>query len=125
MVMGGMKGAVYQGREMSIRELIQKKQTWAFNGFAGLPKESLFKAKRGQFVDLNIYSENTWPHAIHLHGYHFRDSKSPTIWRDTVLLQRKEKGVPRLVADNPGKWLIPCHMIEQQAGGMVTWFEVI
>jgi len=28
------------------------------------------------------------------------------------------------VADNPGKWLLHCHMIEHQAGGMVTWIHV-
>ncbi|WP_338018609.1 multicopper oxidase domain-containing protein [Oricola indica] len=29
-----------------------------------------------------------------------------------------------LVADNPGKWLYHCHMLEHAAAGMNTWFEV-
>ena len=29
------------------------------------------------------------------------------------------------VADNPGKWLLHCHMLEHAAAGMQTWFEVI
>lgn len=28
------------------------------------------------------------------------------------------------VADNPGKWLLHCHMLEHAAAGMTTWFEV-
>ena len=30
-----------------------------------------------------------------------------------------------MVADNPGKWLTHCHVIELQADGMATWFEVV
>ena len=26
------------------------------------------------------------------------------------------------VADNPGKWLLHCHMLEHSASGMMTWF---
>ena len=28
------------------------------------------------------------------------------------------------VADNPGKWLIHCHMLGHATSGMMTWFEV-
>jgi FtsP/CotA-like multicopper oxidase with cupredoxin domain len=28
------------------------------------------------------------------------------------------------VADNPGRWLLHCHMLDHQASGMLTWFEV-
>jgi FtsP/CotA-like multicopper oxidase with cupredoxin domain len=28
------------------------------------------------------------------------------------------------VADNPGKWMLHCHMIEHQETGMAAWFEV-
>jgi len=122
--MGGVKSAIYQGEKMTIRELIQKRQIWSVNGYAGLPKEPLFKVKRGQSVALNIFNDNGWPHAIHIHGHHFKSSKSPAIWRDTELVQRREKRILKFIADNPGKWLIHCHMIEHQAGGMVSWFEV-
>ena len=27
-------------------------------------------------------------------------------------------------ADNPGKWMVHCHMLEHQAAGMAAWFEV-
>jgi FtsP/CotA-like multicopper oxidase with cupredoxin domain len=28
------------------------------------------------------------------------------------------------VADNPGKWMLHCHMLEHQAAGMMTWINV-
>lgn len=67
---------------------------------------------------------------MHLHGMHFRVIKRQgvsvenTPWRDTVLMQPQEKISIAFVADNPGKWLFHCHMIEHMAGGMVTWIDV-
>jgi len=29
------------------------------------------------------------------------------------------------VFDNPGKWLLHCHMLSHQASGMKTWVEVV
>jgi FtsP/CotA-like multicopper oxidase with cupredoxin domain len=52
------------------------------------------------------------------------DETSSVHWRDTALFTRGEQGTMRFIADNPGKWLIHCHMVEHMAGGMVTWFEV-
>ena len=45
-------------------------------------------------------------------------------WRDTVLVARDEKVRIAFIADNPGKWLFHCHMLEHQAAGMVTWIVV-
>ncbi|MCP4490819.1 MAG: multicopper oxidase family protein [Gammaproteobacteria bacterium] len=123
--MGRMKSATYQGKEMGINELVQNKQIWAFNGVAGLANKPLFKVKRGTAISLDIENKNSWPHGLHVHGHHFIDDRQPDFWRDTALFTRQEKSSLTFVADNPGKWLIHCHMIEHQAGGMVTWFEVI
>lgn len=122
--MGRMQKATYQGKEMGIKELIQNRQIWALNGTAGLPDKPLFSVKRGTAISLNIENDNVWPHAMHIHGHHFIDDRAPGTWRDTALFTRQEKGSLKFVADNPGKWLIHCHMIEHQAGGMTTWFEV-
>jgi len=45
-------------------------------------------------------------------------------WRDTVLIDRQESAKIAFVADNPGKWMVHCHMLEHQAAGMATWFNV-
>ena len=66
---------------------------------------------------------------MHIHGHHFINIDEgegfDVVWRDTFLLNPNDKKRLGFVADNPGKWLIHCHMIEHQAGGMVTWFEVV
>jgi FtsP/CotA-like multicopper oxidase with cupredoxin domain len=28
------------------------------------------------------------------------------------------------VADNPGNWMLHCHIIEHQETGMMAWFQV-
>jgi len=122
--MGGMRSATYNGQEMSVRELVKNQKIWAINGIAGLPEMPLFSVKRGTAVSLDVVNDNSWPHAMHLHGHHFIYHKAPGIWRDTALFARGEQGTMRFIADNPGKWLIHCHMVEHMAGGMVTWFEV-
>jgi FtsP/CotA-like multicopper oxidase with cupredoxin domain len=122
--MGGMQGATFQGREMGIRELIQHRKIWAINGVAGMPEKPLFSAKRGTAISLEVANDNNWPHAMHIHGHHFVYHKTPEFWRDTALFSRGERGTMKFVADNPGKWLIHCHMVEHMAAGMLTWFEV-
>ena len=122
--MGGMRSAMYEGRELDVRELVKQRKIWAINGVAGLPREPLFRVKRGTAVSLDVNNDNRWPHAMHLHGHHFIYHKTPQLWRDTALFARGEQGSMRFIADNPGKWLIHCHMVEHMAGGMVTWFEV-
>ncbi len=122
--MGGLRGAIFEGREMDIRELVQRQKVWAFNGIVGMPAEPLFSVRRGTAVSLDVHNDNNWPHAMHIHGHHFMHDKNPQWWRDTMLFQRGERGAMQFVADNPGKWLIHCHMVEHMAGGMLTWFEV-
>ena len=122
--MGNLQSATLDGKEMGIRELVRQRKMWAINGIAGLPQEPLFRVERGTPISLEVDNDNSWPHAMHLHGHHFIFDRSPGIWRDTALFGRGETGTLKFIADNPGKWLLHCHMIEHMAGGMVTWFEV-
>jgi FtsP/CotA-like multicopper oxidase with cupredoxin domain len=122
--MGGLRSAVFEGHEMDLRELIEHRMVWAFNGVAGMPKEPLFRVQRGAAISLDVVNDNSWQHAMHVHGHHFIDHRTPEFWRDTALFASGEQGSLRFIADNPGKWLIHCHMVEHMAGGMVTWFEV-
>ncbi|NIQ96773.1 MAG: multicopper oxidase domain-containing protein, partial [Desulfuromonadales bacterium] len=41
-----------------------------------------------------------------------------------VLMQRGETAEIAFIADNPGDWLIHCHMAEHADAGMMTWFRV-
>lgn len=138
-----LASGIYKGEEMDGRTLAQThQQLWTFNGIAGMADEPLFKAQEGEAVRIRLINETLWPHAIHLHGHHFRilsrsglDSAGNSVvsdlghesqaFRDTVLLARNETVEIALVADNPGKWMLHCHMLEHQASGMGTWFEVV
>lgn len=123
--MSHMASARYKGKEMSIYDLVEKhNQMWAFNGVAGLPEKPLFSVPRGTAMSLEIDNDNNWPHAMHIHGHHFIHNRFPDIWHDTSLFMPGERGTMNFIADNPGKWLIHCHIVEHMAGGMVTWFEV-
>ena len=128
--MGRMGAATFRGRRLGIRELAQQGMIWAFNGVAGRTDTPLLEVPRGRTVAIDMINDTGWPHAMHLHGHHFRvvwrnGKVTPgEPWRDTVLLDRGEKARIAFVADNPGKWLFHCHMLEHQAAGMSTWISV-
>ena len=138
--MGSLARARLGGVEREFRELVAEKRVWAFNGVAGgMPKEGggydldepAFRVERGRTVHLTIRNETGFPHGIHTHGHHFtvlsvNDVANPHgDKRDTVLTERGDAVEIAFVADNPGKWLLHCHMLEHQAAGMLSWFEVV
>lgn len=128
--MGGLRTAYYEGKPLSVKELVAKGQIWAFNGVAGMPEQPLFKAELGRSIVLQFDNQNSWPHAMHLHGHHFQVIERDGVatgtqeWVDTELIAPGERLSIAFVADNPGKWLIHCHMLEHMLSGMVTWFSV-
>jgi FtsP/CotA-like multicopper oxidase with cupredoxin domain len=112
---------------MPIRELVRHGKAWALNGVVDRPEKPLLTARRGSCQEIVIENRTAWPHAMHLHGHHFEvpaSGWSAPVLRDTVLLDPGDTLALRFRADNPGRWLLHCHMLEHQAGGMVTWIEV-
>ena len=113
---------------------------WQFNGAAGMMMaanakdmamgEPLFRAPRGRTVHIRFENQTAWPHAMHVHGHHFRlleragGPPPQPFWWDTLLVQPGETSTIGFVADNPGKWMLHCHMLDHQASGMDAWFEV-
>ena len=125
--MGRMGGAMMGGQMMGMREMAGAGKVWAFNGMADMPDEPLVAADRGETVRIDITNDTAWPHAMHLHGHHFRQIGSNGTagpLRDTLLMDRGETVQIAFVADNPGDWLLHCHMLEHSAGGMMTWLRV-
>ncbi len=128
--MGGLRQGSIDGTMLSIRELVEKKLVWAFNGKVGMQKKPLAVIAKGRTAVINMVNRTAFPHAMHLHGYHFqvieRNGKpvADAPWRDTELLATDEQVRVAFVADNPGKWLFHCHMLGHTAAGMVTWIEV-
>ena len=128
--MGSMSSAMMGGRRMGMREMMGQRRVWAFNGVAGDMDVPLATVPRGRTTVFTIRNDTRWPHAMHLHGHHFKvlsrdgapDPRGD--WRDTELMGAGETIEIAFDATNPGRWLLHCHMLEHQAGGMITWFEV-
>ncbi len=99
---------------------------WAFNGVSGMTDKPWHQFKAGQSAVIELVNDTRFPHAIHLHGHHFQaitpEGISPL--RDTILVDVGQTTKIACVFDNPGKWLLHCHMLAHQAAGMKTWIEV-
>ena len=101
---------------------------WSFNGISGMEDKPWAQIEKGTAVKIKLINDTAFPHGIHLHGHHFyelEEDGTPGAYRDTSLLQRQEERDILCVFDNPGKWLIHCHMLGHQASGMKTWIEVV
>ncbi len=112
---------------------------WTINGQAhmgdhhghhGQPPPA-FRVPLGRSVRIAFENLTAWWHPMHLHGHHFKvlsrngEALAETAWRDTVLLAPGDRAEVAFVADNPGRWMIHCHVLEHHAGGMGTHFEVL
>ena len=101
--------------------------SWAFNDVSGLPRAPLLSAQRGETILMQLRNDTAFPHGIHLHGHHFWETderRAPTVLRDTTLVEAGETKEILCVFDNPGAWLIHCHMLSHQEDGMATWLQV-
>ena len=100
---------------------------WAFNGQSGLTDTPFHLFERGQTARIRLVNDTRFPHGIHLHGHHFFEVGADDglgAFRDTTLVDAGETRDIVCVFDNPGKWLLHCHMLGHQAAGMKTWVEV-
>jgi FtsP/CotA-like multicopper oxidase with cupredoxin domain len=85
--------------------------------------------RRGRSYVLELHNATPHPHPIHLHGFAFKllQSSAREIaphFADTALLSPKERLRVAFVADNPGDWMLHCHVIEHQATGMTGYLQV-
>ena len=125
--MAGMESALFEGERLGFRELVSRGQFWALAGQVGRSDIPFASLSRGEPVRLRLSNDTVFPHAMHLHGMHFRELRgdgSLGPLRDTILSLPQEPLEIAFVADNPGKWLFHCHMLAHAASGMTTWIEV-
>lgn len=125
--MGRMNSAFLGGERLTFRELAARGHFWAFNEMAEMTQEPLADLSLGEPVRLAIVNETVFPHAMHLHGMHFREIGHDGVTgplRDTLLLAAGETRDIAFVADNPGDWLFHCHMLSHAESGMMTWMRV-
>ena len=103
-------------------------RTWPQMGHEHLPPP-LLEFKRGDTALIELQNTTPHVHPMHLHGHSFKvlsasKLKRPVHWADTVLVMPDERVQIAFVADNPGNWMIHCHIIEHQDTGMMGWFRV-
>ncbi|MGH1370827.1 MAG: multicopper oxidase domain-containing protein [Cellvibrionaceae bacterium] len=68
-------------------------------------------------------------HPIHIHGVMFKVLKSTKkaidpFFTDTVLMEKNERVKIAFVADNPGRWMYHCHVIEHMKTGLMGYIEI-
>lgn len=126
--MGGMRAARLGGEVQPMGTLVEAGMFWAFNGAVGtMDGPPLAELSLGESVRLKIINDTVFPHAMHLHGMHFHElSEDGTLGdlHDTTLLLRGETREVAFVADNPGDWLLHCHMLSHAVAGMTTRLRV-
>ena len=107
---------------------------WSVNG-QSVPEgdhrhEPLLQLDLGRSYVLELINDTAWHHPIHLHGHVFRvvsrDGRRSArrVWADTVLLPPRGRAEIAFVAENPGDWMLHCHVLEHQASGMMATFKV-
>ncbi|MDH4192093.1 MAG: multicopper oxidase family protein [Betaproteobacteria bacterium] len=125
---GGMMGAMPSQRE-------HRGVYWTIDGNPVHERDHLHAplltlARGGSYL-IELVNQTSWHHPIHLHGHAFlvltRDGQ-PIMrphFADTVLLEPDSRAQIALVADNPGDWMLHCHVLEHQASGMSAVVRVV
>ncbi len=85
--------------------------------------------EKGTLVNLTIDNSKTtmhpMQHPIHIHGQKFLVtsidgvSQQNLVWKDTILIPAGKTYTLAVLFDNPGKWMIHCHISEHLEAGMM------
>ncbi len=132
---GGMMGGMRRGMAGMRGGMMGGGPSWAINGMsmtgdghAGMEPALTFQ--RGRSVVLTLRNDTAWWHPMHFHGHSFlllRRNGMPVPrrqWQDTVLMAPRDVVEVAFVADNPGDWMLHCHVMDHQMAGMMTVLRV-
>ncbi|WP_237151920.1 multicopper oxidase family protein [Oryzibacter oryziterrae] len=105
------------------------KTTWPETGHEKLPPP-LAVLERGKSYIFEFSNISKQFHPIHFHGHSFtylgsNKNNLPPHYTDTVLTVPRERARVAFVADNPGDWMLHCHVIEHQETGMMGYIRVL
>lgn len=103
-------------------------QSWPERDHRRLPPP-IMRIERGRTVVLEFFNATPRAHPMHVHGHTMTILSASRLPRpphraDTVLVMPNERVEAAFVADNPGAWMIHCHVVEHQETGMMAWFLV-
>ncbi len=128
---GGMMG----GMRRDMGGMMGGGPAWSINGMsmtgdghAGMEPALTFR--HGRSVVLKLRNDTAWWHPMHFHGHSFLvlDRNGMSVphrqWQDTVLMAPRDTVEVAFVADNPGDWMLHCHVMDHQMTGMMTVLRV-
>jgi FtsP/CotA-like multicopper oxidase with cupredoxin domain len=117
------------------RDMARRGVAWTLNGLSAHEGHHdhavLATLRSGRSYRVEIVNDTAWRHPMHLHGHTFRvvsRGGAPVArpeWRDTVLLDPRERAEIAFVAGEPGDWVVHCHVLEHQGAGMAGLFRVV
>lgn len=90
---------------------------------------------QGDIVKVKIFNDDKsmhpMQHPIHIHGQRFLvlstngQKNQNLVWKDTTLIQTGDTVELLVQMDNPGDWMIHCHIPEHMESGMMSEFKVL
>jgi FtsP/CotA-like multicopper oxidase with cupredoxin domain len=126
----GMQGMPGMGGMSGMGQAVWSINGTSMTGDGRAGMASLFTLAREQSHHITIRNRTAWWHPMHLHGFSFRvlsRNGAPVPhnqWADTVLLAPKDTVEIAFVADNPGDWMLHCHVTDHQTTGLMTVLRV-
>ena len=103
---------------------------WTINGAAGgYAGPPLFRTRAGAPVTLGFVNRAAVPIVMHVHGQAMRllhdlDDGWEPYWRNAVIVPPGKTKHVAFIPDAAGKWAIHDDILEHEAAGLATWFEV-
>ncbi len=97
---------------------------WMLNG-EEWPNVTPLKVKEGERVEIILNNKSMMSHPMHLHGHVFQvteinGKKINGAMRDTVNVLPNSTVTVQFDANNPGIWMLHCHVLYHEMGGMMT-----
>lgn len=91
--------------------------------------------KKGDIVKIKLFNDDKsmhpMQHPIHIHGQRFLvlntngQTNQNLVWKDTALIQTGDTVELLVQMENPGDWMIHCHIPEHMEAGMMSEFTVM
>lgn len=115
----------------AMAEMMRAGRFWFLNNHPAHDHHApMLTLERDRSYVFAMTNATAWHHPIHLHGHAFRviarDGRATEHreWQDTVLMSPGERVDVAFVADNPGDWMLHCHVHEHHASGMMGVIRV-
>lgn len=104
---------------------------WTINDKYYPENPEKFEVSEGSTVKMRIKNTQGQPHPMHLHGQKFLIIARNGVpeenlgWKDTVMVWGGEEVDIVFIAEERGKWVFHCHILEHAEAGMLSVLEVV